>query len=80
MSTMPRSLSDVYRDDLRFLFRLMEAVEILHNRIHNNLARTAIEHFKEKYPLWKFTYTNAGAAGIDIRGNDTDAQTNSSLR
>lgn len=72
---MPRSLSDVYRDDLRFLLRLKEAVGILHNRIHDNLARTAIEHFKEKYPDWNFTYTNAGAAGIDIRGNDTGAQT-----
>jgi hypothetical protein len=72
---MPRSLSDVYRDDLRFLLRLKEAVGILHNRIHDNLARTAIEHFREKYPQWEFTYTNAGAAGIDIRGHDTGAQT-----
>jgi len=68
-----RSLSEIYRDDLRFLLRLKEAVSILHNRIHDNLARTAIEHFKEKYPEWDFTYTNAGAAGIDIKGSDASA-------
>jgi hypothetical protein len=70
---MPRALSEIYRDDLRFLLRLEEAVSILHNRIHDNLARTAIEHFKEKYSDWDFIYTNAGAAGIDVKGTDTSA-------
>src|SRR5436190_3999277 len=70
---MSPSLSDIYRDDIRFLIRLKEAVGILHNRIHDNLARTAIEHFREKYPEWQFTYTNAGAAGIDVKGNDSTA-------
>ena len=70
---MTRTLSEIYRDDLRFLLRLKEAVGILHNRIHDNLARTAIEHFKEKYPDWNFTYTNAGAAGIDVKGSDISA-------
>src|SRR5467141_3331958 len=71
---MSRALSDIYRDDLRFLLRLKEAVGILHNRIHDNLARTAIEHFREKYPDWHFTYTNAGAAGIDVKGSDDAAK------
>jgi hypothetical protein len=70
---MTRALSEVYRDDLRFLLRLKEAVGILNNRIHDNLARTAIEHFGEKYPEWDFTYTNAGASGIDVKGSDGSA-------
>ena len=68
---MSRPIQDIYRDDLRFLLRLKEAVSILHNRIHDNLARTAIEHFKEKYPQWQFAYANAGAAGIDVTGIDS---------
>lgn len=65
------SLQEVYRNDLQFLLKLKNAVSILHNRIHDNLARTAIEHFKKKHPRWNFTYTNAGAAGIDIKGLDS---------
>jgi hypothetical protein len=64
------TVQELYRSDLRFLLKLKEAVGILHNRIHDNLARTAVEHFKEKYPKWEFTYVNAGVAGIDITGCD----------
>ncbi len=71
---MTTDISDIYRNDLRFLLRLKAAVGILHNRIHDNLARVAIEHFKQKHPDLTFTYTNAGASGIDIRGRDGEGQ------
>jgi hypothetical protein len=64
------SLQEVYRNDLKFLLKLKEAVSILHHRIHDNLAKTAIEHFKKKHPGWNFAYVNAGVAGIDIKGFD----------
>ncbi len=43
---------------------------MLHNRIHDNLALVAVEELKTKHPGLVFTYTNAGAAGIDITGVD----------
>ena|SRR3990167_6881730 len=71
---MTTDISDIYRNDLRFLLRLKSAVGILNNRIHDNLARVAIGHFKQKHLDLTFTYTNAGAPGIDIRGIDGKGQ------
>lgn len=69
---MTTDISEIYRNDLRFLLRLKEAVGILNNRIHDNLARIAIEHFNQKHAGINFTYKNAGASGIDIRGVDNN--------
>ncbi|MFZ2654345.1 MAG: hypothetical protein WAX69_05475 [Victivallales bacterium] len=65
---MEKSIVEIYRDDLRFLLRLKASVSILHNRLHDNLAVTAIEELKKKHPGTKFSYTKAGASGIDITG------------
>ena len=59
---------DLYRSELRFLLKLREAVGPLNNRIHDNLARIAIIHFKTNHPEWRFSEPNAGASGFDIKG------------
>ncbi len=64
------SPSEIYRSDLRFLLKLKEAVGILHNRIHDNLAQVAILQFEVQFPELSFQYLNAGAAGIDICGTN----------
>ena len=71
-NSMSRNLLEVYLADIRFLIGLKKSTGRLNNRIHDNLALIAIDHFKQKFPNWEFHYANAGAAGIDIIGKDKD--------
>jgi hypothetical protein len=69
---MSRNLREVYLKDIRFLIGLKKSVGMLNNRIHDNLALVAIDHFEQKYPDWFFYYTNAGASGIDVVGKNKE--------
>src|SRR5438105_3749043 len=65
----PKSLLDVYVDELQFLVALKQSVSILNNRIHDKLALVAIEKLKVLHPeLPRYDYDGAGIGGIDIRG------------
>lgn len=67
---MSRSLREVYLKDIRFLIGLKKSVGMLNNRIHDNLALIAIDHFEAQHPKWQFRYVNAGVAGIDVLGKN----------
>lgn len=65
---MPKSLIDIYTDEIRFLIKLKESIGILNNRIHDKLALIAIEKLKALHKDITFEYRGAGAGGIDIVG------------
>ncbi len=70
MNRTQKSARDLYVDEIQFLLRLKEAIGLL-NRIHDKLALVAIERLQPRNPKLRLVYTNAGAAGIDIRGFDS---------
>lgn len=69
---MPNGIQDIFRSHIRFLLQLKQAVGRLNNTIHDDLALLAIEQFKNEYECFHFQYANAGAAGIDIKGFDSE--------
>ncbi len=67
---MNGQLLQLYIDEVDFLLRLKQSIGSLNNRIHDKLALIAIEKLKLIFPKFIFHYTNAGAAGIDIKAYD----------
>lgn len=68
---MPNPIQDILRSHIKFLVELKKDIGRLHNTIHDNLALLAIEQFSNEYGHLHFQHANAGAAGIDIKGFDS---------